>query len=160
MKKLKTLLLVSLAFISLQSWAQKNQEKKDSCDFNKFTIEEESITINNEKSALGLYVSLHLNEKKGEASKALMFIEIENCKGEKQSVKLELAFNEKTGSWSGKQVIPQNPDCPWKINAYKYIIYNACNDEYETDVIDLENYKPKGKLPARDRIIERRRRGQ
>lgn len=159
MKKLKTLLLLCLAFVSLQSLAQKNEEKKDSCDFNKFTIEDENITINDNKLGMGMFVTLNLNDKKGAASKVLMLLEIENCKGEKQTVKLELFFNEKTGLWSGKQVIPQNPDCPWKVSSFKYIIYNACNDEYESEWSHIESVKSGRKLPARDRIIERRRRG-
>jgi len=158
MKKLKTLLLLSFACITLQGLAQKNQEKKDSCNINKFTIDGDNITVNDSKSALGLYVSLNLSEKKGLASKVSMLVEIENCKGEKQFVKVELTYDTKTGTWVGKQNIPQNPDCPWKINSYKYLIYNACDDEYETDAVDLDIIKSNGTLPARNKIIARRRR--
>lgn len=154
MKKLKTLLLLSLAFVSLQSMAQKNQEKKDSCNINKFTIDGENITVNDGKSALGLYVSLNLSEKKGLTSKVSMLVEIENCKGEKQFVKVELKFNEKTGTWDGKQVVPQNPDCPWKINNYKYFIYNACDDEYETDVIEYGTVKSTSSLTKQARRVK------
>jgi len=136
-----------------------NENQKDSCNINKFTIDGDNITVNDSKSALGLFVSLNLSEKKGLASKVSMLVEIENCKGEKQFVKVELTYDTKTGTWVGKQNIPQNPDCPWKINNYKYLIYNACDDEYETDAVELDIIKSNGKLPARDRIVARRRRG-
>jgi hypothetical protein len=158
MKTYKILLILSFAFISLHSFAQKNEKKNDSCDFNNFTIEDGSIIVNNEKSAIGIYISLNLSEKKGLASKVIMLLEIENCKGEKQYVKVELNYDLKTGSWVGKQVIPQNQDCNWKINSYKYLIYNNCNDEYESDDYGLETLKSGGTLPARNKIIARRRR--
>ncbi|MCF8426501.1 MAG: hypothetical protein K9H61_11035 [Bacteroidia bacterium] len=131
-----------------------NENAKDSCDFNNFTIEDGSITVNDVKSAMGIYVTLSLSEKKGMASRVVMLIEIENCKGEKQYVKLELTYDSKTGMWVGKQVIPQNPECAWKINSYKYLIYNACDDEYETDVIDYSTVKSTTSLTKRARRVK------
>lgn len=131
-----------------------NENKKDSCDFNNFTIEDGSITVNNEKSAIGIYITLNLSEKKGLASNLIMLFEIENCQGEKQYVKVELTFDSKTGSWVGKQVIPQNQDCSWKINSYKFLIYNGCNDEYESDIFDFQNTKSTKSITKFERRVK------
>lgn len=143
---------------NLQTKNTNNENHKDSCDFNNFTISDETIVINNEKSALGLYLALKLSEKKGLASKAYILLEIENCKGEIQYVKVDLVYDAKTALWVGKQAIIQNLDCNWKINSYEYVIHNACDDEYVSETFETGTIKNNGTLPARDRIVARRRR--
>lgn len=135
-----------------------NSEPKDSCDFNQFKMENGSITINNQKTALGIYVIINFIEKKDKASKAYVLIDLENCKGERQTIKIEMSYDSKTSSWVGKQGIIQNSDCVWTVISYEFIVFNSCGDEYNSDTNDYKKLNPDGTLPAKNKIIARRRR--
>jgi hypothetical protein len=143
---------------NLQTKSTNNDNPKDSCDFNIFTIKNGSITINKEKSALGIFISLALSEKKGLASNVVLVFEMENCKGEIQFIKVEMVYDEKTSTWIGKQGLIQNSDCSWDIVNYKILAFNTCNDDYESDEFDVKSLGANGTLPARNKIIARRRR--
>jgi hypothetical protein len=111
--------------------------KKDSCDFNNFTIDETNLTINNEKGLLGVYISMSLDEKKGEAKQVFIILKMINCKGEEQFVKVELFYNKTSGNWEGKQAILQNTDCNWTIVSTQYLVLNFCDEAYYSDAIDM-----------------------
>jgi hypothetical protein len=149
MKIFKSIVTFSIVLFSLQSFAQNT--KKDSCDINNFFIENESISINDQKSALGVYISFNLKEKKELASKGYVLLKLDNCKAEAQIVKIELNFDIKSGIWAGKLGIPQNQDCSLTFNSYEIILLNSCGDEYVTDLIELNKQRPS---KVRSRVVK------
>lgn len=154
----KTILMCIIALVSLNLKAQntkaekeakkeakqeakedKKENKNDSCDFNNFVIENSTLNITNEKSALGAYISLTVDEKKSQAKQIFIILKMINCKGEEQFVKIELKYNNISSTWEGKQGILQNTDCNWTVVSYQYLILNYCDEAYYSDAIDIQN---------------------
>lgn len=131
--------------------------EKDPCKAPFYEINSQSLTLNSDKSGLSIVISLTLDDKRSNPATIKYILTLVDCKGNKQYVSVELKCNAKTGEWAGAQYLFGSSDCPWSVDSYSIIATNPCGDEYETEVDDQLK---KGKLPARDRIVERRRRGQ
>jgi hypothetical protein len=135
--------------------------EKDPCKEAFYEFESRDITLKADKSGTAILVNLKLSEKSGKPSAIKMVVGLTDCKGNEQFVSVELKFNEKTGLWTGAEYLFASSECPFTVSTYRVIAVNPCGDEYDTGVEqDVRLKNGGGKLPARDRIIARRRRGQ
>lgn len=138
--------------------------EKDTCDVNALRILDGSYAFNNTKTALGIWFSLKLNTAKGPAQAVYALVTLTNCKNEVITVKVAFFYDAKSDVWVGKQSVAQNSECPYKVSDYQFILVNPCGEDYSTmdqakNGRTLKELEASGKLPARDRIIARRRRG-
>lgn len=134
---------------------------KDPCKVPNYLIDEINFTDFTDDSFLSYTFSIALKEKKSSPKILYVLMTIENCKNQQQTIKTELAYNEKYNIWTSKQGFMQSKECNWKLTRYRIIALNECDDEYATndnEVVTLKSTTGGGELPARNRILARRRR--
>ena len=166
--KTQLLSLISLAvmaFSAAPTQAQGKPEKgTDTCDINAMRIIDGSYAFTDAKTAVGIWFSLKLNTAKGPTQSVYALVTLTNCKNETITVKVPFFYDAKADVWVGKQSVAQNSECPFKVTDYQFFLINPCGEEFSTmDQAkrgrEIKDLAAAGKLPARDRIIERRRRG-
>jgi hypothetical protein len=157
-----------MAFGTAPVFAQCKPEKEtDTCDVNALRIIDGSYAFNDAKTAVGIWFSLKLNTAKGATQSVYALVTLTNCKNETITVKVPFFYDAKADVWVGKQSVAQNSECPFKVTDYQFILTNPCGEEFSTmdqakagNGRQLKELESSGKLPARDRIVARRRRGQ
>lgn len=137
------------------------------CNRQIFMMDDISLQDFTDNSFLSYSLSISFSAKAPQPSSMFVLMTVVNCKGETRTIKTELFYNAKTNTWTGKDAMLNNKECPWKLSSYSILATNACGDEFAGNEIETGTVKNRpirtladaGKLPARDRIIERRRRG-
>jgi hypothetical protein len=158
--------VLGLAISTNTLQAQGKPEPKtetDTCDVNALRILDGSYDFNNTKTALGIWFSLKLNTAKGPTQAVYALVTLTNCKNEVITVKVAFFYDAKADLWVGKQSVAQNSECPFKVTDYQFILINPCGEEFSTleqakNGGNVKEMKAAGTLPARERIIARRRR--
>jgi hypothetical protein len=166
--KTRLLALIAIAGMAFSTSALQAQGKPegqtDTCDVNALRIVDGSYAFTDAKTALGLWFSLKLNTAKGMARNVYALVTLTNCKNEVITVKVAFFYDAKADLWVGKQSVVQNSECPFKVTDYQFILVNLCGEEFSTleqakNGGNVKEMRAAGTLPARDRIIARRRRG-
>jgi len=118
-----------------------------------------------DNSFLSYALSISFSAKAAQPATMEVLMTIVNCKNEKQTIKTKLTYDAKTNTWTGKEAMLQNKECPWKLSTYTVIVQNICGEEFasnenETSILKAGGgtLSANGTLPARDRIVARRRR--
>lgn len=85
-----------------------------------------------ETTVSGLYAlqfSFKFEAKSDVPNNVAMIVELKDCKGNKQYIKITLKFDSKSGTYVGSQSITQSKECAWELSYGEIAAYNACKDK-------------------------------
>lgn len=101
---------------------------KDPCD-TKFKLKELEYS---ESTVSGLYTmqfSFQLEANSDLPSDMAMIVEITDCNGNKEYIRITLKYDAKSNTYTGSEAIKQNKECPWTLTYGEIAAYNPCKDK-------------------------------
>ena len=101
---------------------------KDPCD-TKFKLKELEYS---ESTVSGLYTmkfSYQLEAKSDVPSDMAMIVEITDCNGNKDYIRITLKYDAKSNTYTGSEAIKQNKECLWTLTYGEIAAYNPCKDK-------------------------------
>jgi hypothetical protein len=109
------------------------------CNREVFMMDAINLQDLTDNSFLSYALSISFSAKAAQPATMEVLMTIVNCKNEKQTIKTKLTYDVKTNTW--------------------ILATNACGEEFAGNEIETSTLKSgSGTLPARDRIVARRRR--
>lgn len=106
----------------------KTLKYNDPCD-TKFKLKEIEYS---ETTASGMYTvqfNFSFEEKSDIPAEVAMVVELTDCKGNKEYVRITLKYDAKTNTYTGSESLAQNKECPWSLTYGEIAAYNPCKEK-------------------------------
>jgi hypothetical protein len=94
----------------------------------KYKLKEIDFAELNVSNLYSLLFKFNLEEKSDVPENVEMVVELKNCEGTAQKIKIRLKYDAKSETYIGAQTIPQIQNCRWDLNAVYIGAHNACNE--------------------------------
>jgi hypothetical protein len=94
----------------------------------KYKLKEIDFAELNVSNLYSLLFKFNFEEKSDVPEVVEMVVELKNCEGTAQKIKIRLKYDAKSETYIGAQTIPQIQNCRWDLNAVYIGAYNACNE--------------------------------
>ncbi|MBK7956849.1 MAG: hypothetical protein IPK03_01250 [Bacteroidetes bacterium] len=106
----------------------KEKVKKDPCN-TKYRLKELNYSETNLAGMYALNVQFQFENNSDVPAEVAMIVELTDCNGKHQYVRMALKYNALTGIYSGSQALVQDKACPWALTYGEIAAYNACKDK-------------------------------
>lgn len=85
-----------------------------------------------ESTVSGLYTmkfSFQFDNKSDHPDAVEMIVQLTDCNGKTQNIKISLKYDSKTDTYTGSQAISQTKSCNWELTYGEIAAYNSCKDQ-------------------------------
>ena len=95
----------------------------------KYKLKELTYSETNLAGMYALNVQFQFENNSDVPAEVAMIVELTDCNGKHQYIKMALKYNAITGMYSGSQALVQDKACPWAMTYGEIAAYNACKDK-------------------------------
>lgn len=95
----------------------------------KYRLKELTYRETNIAGMYALNVQFQFENNSDVPEEVAMIVELTDCIGKHQYIRIALKYNALTGLYTGSQALVQNKACPWEMTYGEIAAYNACKDK-------------------------------